>query len=221
MNITNVIVSYYVEAVNIMITSTAAPLLYVVGFKPLPFFLAQLIAIFVHCTGSLSVGLGSAISCFQIFYVTKFELVFSWDPEKVGKRTFFILAAIISLPHAIAGIYSIFNYQYVDKRVALFTKSDDQHEVTGFPNNYSMFWLLMFIIISFLLLFSSHYFTKIVNLTISISYHCKVKCPFEDTYFCLWGSEFFWRLLFILTSQIPPIVYNFLVTFFYFQIFYY
>ena len=68
MNITNVIVSYYVEAVNIMITSTAAPLLYVVGFKPLPFFLAQLIAIFVHCTGSLSVGLGSAISCFQIFF---------------------------------------------------------------------------------------------------------------------------------------------------------
>ena len=45
MNITNVIVSYYVEAVNIMITSTAAPLLYVVGFKPLPFFLAQIIAI--------------------------------------------------------------------------------------------------------------------------------------------------------------------------------
>ena len=149
MNITNVIVSYYVEAVNIMITSTAAPLLYVVGFKPLPFFLAQLIAIFVHCTGSLSVGLGSAISCFQIFYVTKFELVFSWDPEKVGRKTFFILAAIISLPHAIAGIYSIFNYQYVDKRAALLTKSDDQHEVTGFHNYYSMFWFLLFIIISF------------------------------------------------------------------------
>ena len=78
MNITNVIVSYYVEAVNIMITSTAAPLLYVVGFKPLPFFLAQLIGIFLHCTGSLSVGLGSAISCFQIFYVTKFELSSYW-----------------------------------------------------------------------------------------------------------------------------------------------
>ena len=149
MNITNVIVSYYIEVVNIMLTSNAAPYLYVISITPLPIFLAQLIGIFLHCTGSLSAALGSAISCFQIFYVTKFELVFSWDPEKVGQRTVFILAVIISLPHAVAGTFSIFNCQYVDKRVELLTKSDDQHEVTGFHNYYSMFWFLLFIIISF------------------------------------------------------------------------
>ena len=98
---TNVLMSYYIEVVNVMMTFCTVPLIYVLGVEPLPLPLAQFAYIAVHSCGSLIVALGSAVYCCQIVYVTNFEVLFALDPEEVGRRTFALLALLICLPNAV------------------------------------------------------------------------------------------------------------------------
>jgi hypothetical protein len=148
LNVTNVVLSYYIEAVNIMLSLSAVTFLFVVFVQPLPLNLSQLIVIIVHCSGSLSAALGAMISCFQIFYVTQFELVFSLDPQKVVRRIIYILSSVIMVPHTTAGVYSMFNNILVDKRVALFAKIVNEDKITSkFLNYYSLFWFLLYILL--------------------------------------------------------------------------
>jgi hypothetical protein len=80
--------SYITEVINVMVISTAAPLLYVICFRPLPVAAAQLSYSSVYSCFTLIVALGAAISCFQTLYVVKFDLLFSLNPQDVGRRTF-------------------------------------------------------------------------------------------------------------------------------------
>jgi hypothetical protein len=112
-----VIISYYIEVVNAMMMSCTVPFIVVLCYAPLPLFLAQLTYAFTHSCASLVVALGSAVSCFHIVYVTNFEILFSLDPEEVGRRFFIILAIVICLPNAIAGTYSTFKGAFFTRKV--------------------------------------------------------------------------------------------------------
>jgi uncharacterized protein YacL len=97
----------------------------------------------------LPLALGSAVSCFHILYVTKFETLFSLDPEEVGKRTFFILAIVICLPNAIVGIYSTFKGIHVAKDVTILTQTDYNGPDIQFIPIHTACWTFVFFISSF------------------------------------------------------------------------
>jgi hypothetical protein len=92
-----------------MLASICLPLIYVNSVKPLPFLIAQLETISIYSCFSLIVALGSAISCFQILYVMKFEMLFPLDPHTVGKRIFIILVSVIWLPNISMGLINTMN----------------------------------------------------------------------------------------------------------------
>ena len=150
LNITNVLLSYYIEFVNSLTTCVTLSLLWVLCLFPIPLLLAQIIYTFLHCCGSLCFALGSAISCVQVIYVTKFELLFPLDPKVVGQRIFHILAASIVIPDTAVGIYSIMNGLHVDERVILFTQGDRSGTEIKFMITYSGCWILLFLILSFI-----------------------------------------------------------------------
>ena len=75
--------SYIMEVMNCGPILYAAPIFYVIISGPLPLWLAQLAYIWVHCCFLLILALGSAVSCFQLCYVIKFDLVFAIDPQAV------------------------------------------------------------------------------------------------------------------------------------------
>jgi len=76
-----VTISYITEVINAGPTVYAAPIFYVIFKGPLPLWLAQLAFTWLHCCTLLFIALGSAISCFQLCYVLKFDLVFAVDPK--------------------------------------------------------------------------------------------------------------------------------------------
>jgi hypothetical protein len=164
MNMTNVIMSYYIEVINVMLMLSGIPLIYVIWIQPLPFFLAQFVVIASHCCGSLIVTLGSAVSCFQIVYVTKFEILFSLDPQKVGFRTFVFITIIIVLPNMISGIFNTFGEQPVDKGVTFFTQKEYNSEGVQFLLSYSLFWTIGYVIVRFIaFVFLPLFYKKKVN----------------------------------------------------------
>jgi hypothetical protein len=58
MNMTNVIISYYIEVVNAMMMSCTVPYIVVLCYAPLPLFPAQMNYAFTHSCASLLVALG-------------------------------------------------------------------------------------------------------------------------------------------------------------------
>ena len=99
MNMTNVIMSYYIEVVNALMIFCTLPYVYVLCVGPLPLLPAQFAYTVVHCCASLIVALGSAVSCFHILYVTKFEILFSLDPQEVGRRQGWEFALSLKIAH--------------------------------------------------------------------------------------------------------------------------
>ena len=150
MNITNVVISYYIEMVNAMIASITVPLLYVFCLHPLPLLPAQCFVTAVYCCFSLMVALGSAVSCFQILYVTKFELVFSLDTYIVGRRIFTTLSIAIFGPNIVIGIFKTLNGLHVDKSVTFLTLTEYCGEGIQFLIIYTLCWTLLFFVSSFI-----------------------------------------------------------------------
>jgi hypothetical protein len=147
---TNVLISYYIEAVNALNSVAAIAFIHVICIKPLPLPAAQFVIIATHSCGSLMTALGSAVSCFQILYVIKFELIFSLDPQLVGWRIFIFLTFLIFVPNFTFGVYRTIQGRYVDKAVTLF--NDDKQYVEGlqFPEIYSYCWIMFYLVISFI-----------------------------------------------------------------------
>ena len=123
LNMTNVIISYYIEVVNVMVTFAALPLIYVMSIHPLPLVIAQFCTVGTFCCGSLIVALGSAVSCFQILYVTQFEILFTLDPATVGWRTFLLLAGLVICPMTMVAVFMTLKGIHVDKSVANLTQT--------------------------------------------------------------------------------------------------
>jgi len=147
-NVTNVIISYYIEAVNAMIISITVPFIYVTGIQPLPMVVAQMFVVSSFCFGPLIVALGSAVSCFQIIYVTQFEHVFTLDPHTVGKKTFIFLISLIFIPNTIYAIIKTVDGSHVDKDVTLFTQGEYVGKGFQFPVIYALFWTGLFFVLS-------------------------------------------------------------------------
>ena len=114
----------------------------------MPLFWAQLLFIFLHCCCSLCFALGAAISCAQLIYVTKFELLFSLDPKVVGQRLVQILAATIVFPNITLGMYSMAKGLHVDEHVILFSHGDHRGNEVKFILFYTGSWILLFLILS-------------------------------------------------------------------------
>jgi hypothetical protein len=150
MNMTNVLISYYIEVVNLINIIMTVPLIYVTLFQPLPFLLAQFVIVATHCCGSMIVSLGSAISCFQILYVIRFELVFSLDPQIMGRRIFLALLITVVVPYALFGIWKTLKGSHVDKGVTLYTLDEYNGEEIEFLAIYSICWALLYFIFSFI-----------------------------------------------------------------------
>jgi hypothetical protein len=148
MNITNVIISYYIEVLNAQ--ATVFHLSYIILFcvGPFPFFLAQFVFVFLNSSFTMITALGSAVSCFHILYVVKFDLLFSLDPQEVGKRTFVILATVISAPNAAAGIYYTYHGINADRSVESLTHLEMSMEGIDFLSIHLISWALIFFILS-------------------------------------------------------------------------
>jgi hypothetical protein len=153
LNLSNVLVSYYNEVVNMLINLFAGPLLFVIAIKPLSFNLAQAFVISMHACGSLSVALGSTISCVHILYVTNFEYIFSLDPKEVGGIVFGILVTITIVPDVAVGIYSSVHGFHVDRNIKIYTQTEPDDRGNSFIVNYSFVWTIIFFILSFLAFF--------------------------------------------------------------------
>ena len=147
---TNVILSYYIEVTNVLISVCLVPLIFVLCVEPLHFAVAQFILVTIHFCGSLNLALGSAVSCFQLLYVTKFELIFSLDPQELGKRTFYILSTIIFVPNLIGGIYYTWNDITLDRRVTIYTRREFNDYGVQFHKIFSICLAFLFFVLSFL-----------------------------------------------------------------------
>jgi hypothetical protein len=145
-----VILSYIYELINVMLIISSVPYILQVFMKPVPLWLAQLVYAAVHCSGALFVALGSAISFFHIFYVIKFETLFSMDPQEVGKRTLSILAIIIIVPISIVAIYNTVNGVHVAGDIALLIQSEYNGQGVPFIPMYSICWTLLLLTASFI-----------------------------------------------------------------------
>ena len=77
-----VTISYISEVINFAVTVYAVPTIYVILMGPLALPLAQLAYTIVHSSGMLIIALSAAISCFQICYVIKFDVLFAMDPQE-------------------------------------------------------------------------------------------------------------------------------------------
>jgi hypothetical protein len=146
---TNVVISYYIEVVNVVNTVLAVSFNYVTWIKPLPLPLAQFVTITSHSCGSLMAALGSAISCFQILYVIKFDLIYSLDPQLMGWRIFILLTSFIAVPNCIFGIFKTMQGVHVDKGVTLFTQDKYNGDGIQFLAIYSVFWTMSYLVLSF------------------------------------------------------------------------
>ena len=147
---TNVILSYYIEVTNVLISVCLVPLIFVLCVEPLHFVVAQFILVTIHFCGSLNLALGSAVSCFQLLYVTKFELIFSLDPQELGKRTFYILSTLLFVPNFTGGVYYTWNDITLDRRVTLCTQREFKVYGVQFYNTISICLALMYFVLSFL-----------------------------------------------------------------------
>ena len=150
MNVTNVILSYYIEVTNVMISVCLIPLIFVLCVEPLHFVFAQFILVTIYFCGSLNLALGSAVSCFQLLYVIKFEVVFSLDPQELEKRTFYILSTLIFVPNFTGGVYYTWNDITLDRRVTIYTRREINGNEVQFHNTFSICLALLFFVLSFL-----------------------------------------------------------------------
>jgi hypothetical protein len=116
---------------------------------PLPLPLAQLAYTFQHICGMLIIALGSAISCFQICYVIKFDLLFSMDPQELGRKTFCVLAVIIILPDAIVSLYNTTYGIHGADMVALLTQTMYNGEGRTLMIVISFVWILLALSLGF------------------------------------------------------------------------
>jgi hypothetical protein len=148
MNIRNVIISYFIEVINAMVTFSTVPLIYALTVSPLPFAAAQWFAVVNLLSGTLMAALGTAISCFQILYVVAFETVFAMDPLEVGRRTIAVLTLVTGLPIGVAGIYDTFSGIHAHKSVAVLTRSEYNGENVQFLVFYPLIWLALFFAVS-------------------------------------------------------------------------
>ena len=148
LNMTNVIISYYIEVVNVMVTFAALPLIYVMSIHPLPLVIAQFCTVGTFCCGSLIVALGSTVSCFQILYVTQFEILFTLDPATVGWRTFLLLAGLVICPMTMVAVFMTLKGIHVDKSVANLTQTVYNGEGVQFLAIYSICWTVLFLVLS-------------------------------------------------------------------------
>ena len=144
MNITNVIISYYIEVLNAMLSVYNLSLAYVLCFHPLHFILAQALHVFVHSCFALITALGSAVSCFQIIYVVNFDWLFSMDPQAVGWRTFMTLGVLIFSINAAMGIYFTYHGLHIEKAMAALTLQEVDSGGFGVLFIHSMCWALLF-----------------------------------------------------------------------------
>jgi hypothetical protein len=148
MSITNVIISYYIEILNAMVSLFCFSIIYVLAIKPIPLFVAQFIYIFVQCSFSLITALGSAVSCFQILYVIKFDMLFSMDPHQVVRRTFIVLATVICSPNAALAIYHAWQGQPIATALRVLTHKEFVSGRGNFTSLYSLGWAGLFFILS-------------------------------------------------------------------------
>jgi|LakMenEpi03Aug12_release.lakeMendotaPanAssembly.Ray.scaffolds.fasta_scaffold133073_1 hypothetical protein len=148
MSITNILISYYIEVLNAMTSVSHLSCIYVYCFQPLSFFAAQLVYIFLSSCFSLIAAIGSAISCIQMFYVIKFDLLFSLDPYKIGWWTFCILSSIIFLPGIAVGVYCSYHGRYVDGTVSFLTGEERTTEGLSFLSLYTICWTVLFLSLS-------------------------------------------------------------------------
>jgi hypothetical protein len=144
-----VTISYITELINTGIILYAAPIIYVIFMGPLPLPLAQLAYTFQHSCGMLMIALGSAMSCFQICYVIKFDLLFSMDPQELGRKTFCVLAVIIILPDAIVSLYNTTNGIHGADMVALLTQTMYNGEGRTLMIVISFVWILLALSLGF------------------------------------------------------------------------
>jgi hypothetical protein len=149
MNIKTVLLSYIVEVMNMMMIFGTLPYIYLLIIKPLPLFMAQFVFVILHCCGSLIVALGSAISCFHISFVVKFETVFSLDPQEVGRRTFTVLTVLICLPNITVGTYNLVQGLHSVGGAAILTQTEYRDQGVRFIPTYSLLWTSTFLILSF------------------------------------------------------------------------
>jgi glucan phosphoethanolaminetransferase (alkaline phosphatase superfamily) len=95
------------------------------------------------------IALGSAMSCFQICYVIKFDLLFSMDPQELGRKTFCVLAVIIILPDAIVSLYNTTYGIHGADMVALLTQTMYNGEGRTLMIVISFVWILLALSLGF------------------------------------------------------------------------
>jgi hypothetical protein len=79
-----------------------------------------------------------------MFYVLKFELLFSLDPQTVGRWTFIILVLTITVPNAVMGTIYTYRGQHADKAMAFFTHEDIKPLSFSFVSRQTIFWTSVF-----------------------------------------------------------------------------
>jgi hypothetical protein len=112
------------EVINLWIVLATSSFLCTLCLRPMPLFVAHFAYIVIHSCGMLTVALGSAVSCFQLCYVAKFDFLFTLDPHELSTTILYVLGGVIVLPNAIAGIYNTVLGTHAVAAVALFTQRE-------------------------------------------------------------------------------------------------
>jgi hypothetical protein len=69
------------------------------------FYVVQLLAMLIWSTVTVMCIIGSGISLFKILLVTHFDMIFSLDPERLGKKIFIFSLLLGVVPHGVICIF--------------------------------------------------------------------------------------------------------------------
>jgi hypothetical protein len=112
------------EVINLWIVLATSSFLCTLCLRPMPLVVAHFAYIAIHSCGMLTVALGSAVFCFQLCYVAKFDFLFTLDPHELRRTILYVLGSVIVVPNAIAGIYNTVLDTHAVAAVALFTQKE-------------------------------------------------------------------------------------------------
>ena len=132
-----------VEVINITTILICCAVLFVIVAVPMSFILAQIVSAVLHALSALLCELALAISLFKILLVTRFSLIFSLDPDKLGAYVLGTAAAIAFLPSAAICAYQTAAGQLIVKELAFLTKSPDHHHGIPYLTLYVVFWTII------------------------------------------------------------------------------
>lgn len=163
-----IIFIYFIEALETTGGVLSWTTVYVLIFHPFSFLLSQIILTVCWSTATAAFVLISAVSVFKILFVTHFDLVFSQDPDVLGKKVLMVSLLLGCIPHGLICIYQSTNGIVSTPAVAFLAGESSAKVAAPLMQFYALFWFIFYLfMLIFTILFIPFYLNKSQGAVIS------------------------------------------------------